>query len=113
MKTIIHSNQSRVISGWQGSVNICPLIDLIVITKYKWDPTAIFSLDMCKAFDKMKLNIIFTVLLKYAGFFNFVHWMKIVFKNPILVLWNGLNCESFLVKGGKKNGGSSHIADLI
>ncbi len=105
MPSIVHADQVGFVKGRCSSDNVRQLLHLMWASRDVDTPTAAFSLDAEKAYDRVELAYLFYTLRMFGFSEGFIKWIKMIYLSPkASVLTNGLKSPFFGLTRGQKQG---------
>jgi len=85
---LISEDQTGYIKGRFIGTNIRLIQDIIDYTEVNNMSGAILQLDFQKAFDSLEWNFRFKALKKFNFGSSFIHWITVLYKNPVAYIKN-------------------------
>jgi exonuclease III len=105
LPSIINENQTGYVKGRYIGDNIRLTEDVISYSKEHNINGALVFLDFAKAFDSLEWEFLLNVLKRYNFGPNFIRWVKIIYKNPeVIIKNNGWLAKAFEMNRGVRQG---------
>lgn len=102
---LVHPDQTGFIPKRHAADNILRLLHVIEEVRNLPTPSAVLSLDVEKAFDRLEWNYFWQVMETLGLGFKFISMVQMLYANPTaIVSTNGLHLQPFPIQCGSRQG---------